>query len=774
MNRYESIETSVNLPIQRSFFGRLLFFMLLIGVIPVVGSALVSYSLARSALSQATSDTQNVVEKDQSAYILNWVIERTQDIQTLSGIARISSMNPQTADEAIKQYHRLWGRYETIFLTGMDGISIATSDDNPLDVSDRAYFIEAVSGRISISEPIVSRATGNIVIVFAAPVRSSDGYMLGVIGGTVPVSSITQLLIANQTGKTSESYLINSEGYFVTTPRFVNEMKNSGMIVDDPELNYQLQTTASKELQATRSGSGIYTNYLGKQVTGHYTWLPELKLGLISEKQTSEANAAATRLATISISIIVLSIFLVSLVAFLVARKITQPVKLMVNVANRLALGDVSQTLDYMSKDEYGILADSMRLMINYQKEMAGVAKSISNGELTENIQPKSDKDNLGHAFKEMIESLRTTIQHVAQNAKNLMLASEQLSTAASQAGQATSQIAITVQQVARGIIMEAESVGSTSTSVEKMSHTITAVARGSQEQANAIGRVSLVASRIGSAIEQVTSNAQSVTRDSAQAASYSRDGAKTVDETIAGMEAIRSKVGLSATKVEEMGLRSEEIGAIVKTIEDIASQTNLLALNAAIEAARAGEQGKGFAVVADEVRKLAERSSLATKEIATLIKGIQKTVDEAVGAMKASATEVEAGVARANSAGTVLGNILLAAESVYKQAEEAGDAAAKVSVAAAELVEAVDSVSAVIEENTAATEEMAANSSELTQSIENIASVSEENSAAVEEVSASTEEVSAQVEEVSASATSLMEMAQRLSQVVARFKLNG
>ena len=200
---------------------------------------------------------------------------------------------------------------------------------------------------------------------------------------------------------------------------------------------------------------------------------------------------------------------------------------------------------------------------------------------------------------------------------------------------------------------------------------------------------------------------------------------------------------------------------------------TEVNILPAAIEAARAGEQGKGFAVVADEVRKLAERASSATKEIAGLIRGIQKTVSEAVIAMKESAIEVESGVTRANSAGEVLNNILEAAESVYKQAEEAGSAAARVSVAAGELVGAVDSVSAVIEENTAATEEMAANSTELTQAIENIASVSEENSAAVEEVSASTEEVSAQVEEVSASAASMMEMAKNLQQIVAQFKLS-
>ena len=375
--------------------------------------------------------------------------------------------------------------------------------------------------------------------------------------------------------------------------------------------------------------------------------------------------------------------------------------------------------------------------------------------------------------FNSEPSSLRGLIGILAQRTEHLMTVSGKLTESARSSGDATKQIATTIQQVAQGISEQTTGITNTSTSVEQMNRAIDGVARGAQAQAAAISKASEVTSRISIAIKQVTSNAQAVTHDSAEAARYSRDGAKTVKETIAGMEVIRSKVGLSATKVEDMGTRSEEIGAILEAIEDIASQTNLLALNAAIEAARAGEQGKGFAVVADEVRKLAERSSLATKEIAKLIKGIQNTVNEAVEAMRDSASEVEEGVARANSAGAVLNNILVAAESVYKQAEEAGSAAAKVSAAAIELVQSVDSVSAVIEENTAATEQMAANSSELTSSIENIASVSEESSASIEEVSASTVEVSAQVEEVSASAASLTEMAQQLTQVVSRFKLD-
>ena len=501
----------------------------------------------------------------------------------------------------------------------------------------------------------------------------------------------------------------------------------------------------------------------------------------VAEESEIQAQKTFASSRNLLIGVGLFSVLIAIIFVLVISRSITVPLNIVVNIAKAMSVGDLVRDMKdaekdkvRLRKDEIGEIGKAFDALINYMQGMGVSATAIAQNDLTTTVSPKSAKDELGNSFAKMIAGLRDAVSQVAESANAVSSAASQLASASEQSGDATRQIATTIQQVALGTAQQTEGVTKTSGSVEQMGRAIDGVARGAQEQAKAISQASQITSRISTAIEQVANNAKAVTRDSAQAATYSRDGAKTVRETIVGMEAIRSKVGVSAAKVEEMGVRSEEIGAIVETIEDIASQTNLLALNAAIEAARAGEQGKGFAVVADEVRKLAERSSLATKEIANLIKGIQKTVSEAVTAMKASAEEVELGVNRANSSGEVLENILDAAESVYKQAEEAGNAAAKVSAAAAELVEAVDTVSAVIEENTAATEEMAANSSELTQAIENIASVSEENSAAVEEVSASTEEVSAQVEEVSASATSLMEMAQKLQEVVLTFKLNN
>jgi len=222
--------------------------------------------------------------------------------------------------------------------------------------------------------------------------------------------------------------------------------------------------------------------------------------------------------------------------------------------------------------------------------------------------------------------------------------------------------------------------VSRTSAQVANASEEISASSRdqakGAELQKDQTTQVAAAMEEMAATVHEVSQHSNKAAAASQEATEMARGGGKVIEETLSRMHTIADSVGNTARKVQELGRRSDEIGRISGVIEDIADQTNLLALNAAIEAARAGEQGRGFAVVADEVRKLAERTGAATKEIGEMIRNIQAETKTAVTAMKAGSKEVEVGVESTRRAGDSL-------QQIIQMSEQVGDMVTQIATAA-------------------------------------------------------------------------------------------
>ncbi|MDA0799633.1 MAG: methyl-accepting chemotaxis protein [Chloroflexi bacterium] len=406
------------------------------------------------------------------------------------------------------------------------------------------------------------------------------------------------------------------------------------------------------------------------------------------------------------------------------------------------------------------------KVVVNSADEIGALARSY--GAMTERLE------ETGSAVNDMVDNLNRLVGQVSDTAQDLTDSSSALSATAEQVGQATQEIASTSQQVARGANEQASGIATTTNAMSQLTGAIGQIAEGSQQQASSMEQATGITNQVSTAAGDVARNAQSAADGARVTDEAARAGSDAVDKTITGMNRIRDAVTSAATKIQGLGEQSAEIGKIVAVIDDIAAQTNLLALNAAIEAARAGEQGRGFAVVADEVRKLAERVTDATKEIANLIEGVQQGVDDSIKATEEGTKEVAAGTEIAEEAGSALNQIMDSVVAVSEQIEQISAAAEEVSASADGMVTFIENVNEIAVKSAAAAEQMRSSADDVTENVTSVAAITEENSAATEEMSAAVEEVSAQADEVVKAAQAMDGMARSLQTLVGSFSLDS
>ncbi|MFB3916941.1 MAG: methyl-accepting chemotaxis protein [Terriglobales bacterium] len=339
---------------------------------------------------------------------------------------------------------------------------------------------------------------------------------------------------------------------------------------------------------------------------------------------------------------------IVALIACLVlvvalSAKVLKPAKQLADFSEQLAGGNYKATADIKSNDDFGFIAENL----NRTVEKAG--KAVSSQQAQEALQrsvtdfltvvsqiARGDLTLRGNVTNDALGNVVDSVNYMLDNFAKVL---ERVRKAAVDVSTSANDILVASEEMANGATQQDQEITNTSSAVEELT-------------------VSM---------KQVSNNAEASAEAARRALDAAEQGNRAVRDTLEGMQRIRASVQATAKKIKSLGDRSLEISEIINVINDITEQTNLLALNAAIEAARAGEAGRGFAVVADEVRKLAEHSRNATKDIAALIKAIQAETNEAVVVMEEGTKEVEVGARLADQAGKALEAI----SSVVRQSAE-------------------------------------------------------------------------------------------------------
>lgn len=637
----------------------------LILIIPAVSIGFLSYNSAKNAVeNQITGESTNNIG------ILNTTINNTltpkiHDIETLSEQITAGQYDGKESIELrrkLAQYAELHPEILSIYVGTEKGNFVQEpiiNDTTSYDPRTRDWYKQSMEhkGEVHISKPYEDATEDAMVVTISKTTKDNSG----VISVDITLDLLDQLARQVHIGKEGYAMLLDEDMNFISHPT-----SEAGTFAEE-DFYQKMYEKESGHFDYLLQGDKKFMTFVTNELSG---W----KIG--GTLYESEMEDAAAPILKTTMLVIVLALIVGVFIVYFVIRSVLRPIKDLRNKAITISNGDLTEEIVIRSKDEIG---------------------------------------QLGHAFRDMQDSLKNLIGNIEKNTEFVAASSEQLTASAEQTTYATEHVAAAIQEVAGN----------------------------AENQMNSIEKNVQLIEQVTEGIAHIAERSLKVSELAIHTITQAEIGGQAVSDTVNQMSSIQSSVFESNRMISSLSERSKEVGTILNVITGIAEQTNLLSLNAAIEAARAGEHGKGFAVVADEVRKLAEQSQQSASEIHNIIQGIQQDTESSVNIMAKVTEDVKEGMAVSNEAIEKFQQILDSTQGAAPQMDAISETAQTVQ-------------SAIQEVNDTANE------------LENMA---KSNASSSEEVAASTEEQLASMEEITASAKTLSHMAEELQELISNFK---